>query len=132
MVSRGLVLSGCFGGSLCKDLLVGDRGEHVAAAVASPVVVGVDEAGDLPAGLVLGGEVPAREQLVLEGRVDALRGGVVQRLADPSHRLAHPQCVACPSEHVAGVLGRVPRALWRAFFTALSPMPSASPIELMD
>ena len=26
---------------------------------------------------------------------------------------------------------RVPRALWRAFFTALSPMPSASPIELI-
>ena len=26
---------------------------------------------------------------------------------------------------------RVPRALWRAFFTALSPIPSASPIELI-
>jgi len=43
------------------------------------VVVVVDEGGDLPAGLVLGGEAPAGQQLVLEGGVEALGGGVGPR-----------------------------------------------------
>ena len=51
--------SGRFGGSLGEQLLVGDRREHLAAAVPAPVVVGVDEPGDLAAGLVLGGEAAA-------------------------------------------------------------------------
>src|ERR687897_216073 len=59
-VSRGLALSGSLGGSLVEHLLVGDRREHLAGAVAPPMVVGIDERGDLPACLVLGGEVPSR------------------------------------------------------------------------
>ena len=43
------------------------------------MVVVVDEGGDLPSGLVLGGEVPAGQQFVLEGRVEALGGGVGPR-----------------------------------------------------
>jgi hypothetical protein len=50
-----------FGGSLGERLLVGDWWEHLAAAVPSPVVVAIDEAGHLSAGLVLGGEVAAGE-----------------------------------------------------------------------
>src|SRR4051812_48986081 len=42
------------GGGPGEDLFVGDGWEHVAAAVAALVVVGVDEAGDVSAGLVLG------------------------------------------------------------------------------
>src|ERR671910_2964410 len=59
-VSRGLALSGSLGGSLVEHLLVGDRREHLAGAVAPPMGVGIDESGDLPAGLVLGGAMPSR------------------------------------------------------------------------
>lgn len=76
--SRGLVLL-FLGRSLGKQGLVGDRWEHLGGAVPAPVVVGVDEGGDLASGLVLGGEVPARQKLVLEGRVEALRRGVGPR-----------------------------------------------------
>src|SRR4051812_10743528 len=55
------------------------RREHLGAAVAAAVVVGGDEAGDLPAGLVPGLERLAGQQLMLEGRVPALGGGVVER-----------------------------------------------------
>ena len=58
-VSCGPLLSGLVGGSLFEDLFVGDGGHHLTGAVAAPVVVVVDEGGDLPSGLVLGGEVPA-------------------------------------------------------------------------
>src|SRR6476646_6120193 len=78
-VSCGPVLAGGFGGSFGEELLVGDWRKHLGRAVAPVVVVGVDEPGDLAAGLLLGGEAPAGEQLVLEGRVEAFRGGVVQR-----------------------------------------------------
>ena len=57
--SRRLVALVSFGGSLGENPLVGDRGEHLAGAVAPLVVVGVDQGGDVPAGLFLGGEVPA-------------------------------------------------------------------------
>src|SRR5829696_4151455 len=66
-------------GPLGEQLLVGDGWEHLAAAVPAPMVVDVDEPGDLAAGLVLGGETPAGQQFVLEGRVEALGRGVVQR-----------------------------------------------------
>ncbi len=59
LVSRRPIRLGCVGGSVGEELLVGDRGEHLAAAVATQMVVGVDEAGDLSAGLVLGGEMLA-------------------------------------------------------------------------
>src|SRR6476646_8119424 len=61
-------------GPLREDLFVGDGWEHLAAAVTPAVVVGVDEAGNLPAGLVFGFEAPTGQELVLEGRVEALRG----------------------------------------------------------
>ena len=95
---------GAGGGSLGEDLFVRDRGQHLAGAVAPAVVVGVYEPGDLAAGLVLGVEVSARQELPLEGRVEALRGGVVQRRADPSHRLGHPERLAGLGEHVTDVL----------------------------
>src|SRR3990172_2754056 len=85
------------------------RGHHLTGAVASPVVVVVDEGGDLPAGLVLGGEVPAGQQFVLEGRVEALGGGVVERRADTAHRLDGPESGAGVGEHVAGVLAALVR-----------------------
>src|SRR3954464_2381612 len=47
------VVSGSLLGALGEDLFVGDGWEHLAAAVAALVVVGVDEAGDVSAGLVL-------------------------------------------------------------------------------
>jgi hypothetical protein len=96
--------SGRCGGSIGEYGLVGDRWEHLAAAMPAAVVVGVNEPGDLAACLVLGGEVPAGEQLVLEGRVEALRGGVVQRRADPAQRLGHPQRLARLDEEIADVL----------------------------
>lgn len=103
-VSCGPVLSGAVGGSFGEQRFVGDRCQHLAAGVPAPVVVGVDEAGDLPPGLVLGGEVLPGEQLVLEGGVEALRRGVVQRRADSAHRLGHPERVAGSGEQVADVL----------------------------
>jgi hypothetical protein len=69
-VSRGPVSFCRFGGSFGEQGLVGDGGEHLAAAVPASVVVGVDEPGDLPAGLVLGREVAAGQQFVLEGGVE--------------------------------------------------------------
>jgi hypothetical protein len=62
LVSRGSVLSGRFGGSFREELFVVDRRQHLAAAVPAPVVVGVDEPGDLPSGLFFGLEVSAGEQ----------------------------------------------------------------------
>src|SRR5215204_5060992 len=81
-VSRGPVVSGPFGVSLGEHLLVGDRWEHLAGAVAALVVVGVDERGDVPAGPVLGGELPSREELPLEGRVEAFAAALSS--ADPT------------------------------------------------
>jgi hypothetical protein len=46
----------------------------------------------------------AGQQLVLEGRVEALRRGVVQGRADPAHRLGNPQGAAGPGEQVTDVL----------------------------
>src|SRR3990172_5109843 len=88
--SCGPLLSGLVG-SLVEDLLVDDGGHHLTGAVAAPVVVVVDEGGDLLSGLVLGGEAPAGQQFVFEGRVEALGGGVVERRADTAHRLDGPE-----------------------------------------
>src|SRR5881227_3380895 len=46
------------GGAVGENVLEGGRGHHLAGAVASPMVVAVDERGDLAAGLVFGGKVP--------------------------------------------------------------------------
>src|SRR5215213_8549666 len=106
LVSRDAVLSGPVVriGPVGEDLFEGDGWEHLAAAVTAAVVVGVDEPGDVSAGLVLALEVPAGEEFVLEGRVEALRDGVVERGADPAHRLGHAERVARPGEEVADVL----------------------------
>src|SRR3990172_7312559 len=76
--SCGPLLSGLFG-SLVEDLFVGDGGHHLTGAVAASVVVVVDEGGDLLSCLVFGGEVPAGQQFVLEGRGEGLGGGGVER-----------------------------------------------------
>ena len=47
------------GCSLSEDLFVDGGGFHLAAGVATPVVVGVDERGDCAASLGFGGEMPA-------------------------------------------------------------------------
>src|SRR3954447_69973 len=85
LFSRRPVPSIGVGGPFGEQRLVGDRWEHLAAAVAAAVGVGVDEPGYLAAGLVLGGEASSGEQLMPEGRVPALGRGVVQRGADPTH-----------------------------------------------
>jgi hypothetical protein len=48
--------------------------------------------------------VPSRQQLELEGRVEALRGGVVESRADPAHRLDRAERTAGLGEHVTDVL----------------------------
>src|ERR687897_964250 len=103
-VSCGPVLSGPFGVSGGEDLLVGDWRQHLAGAVPTPVVVGVDEGGDVPARLVLGGEVPSRQELPFEGRVEALRGGVVECGTDPAHGLDRAERTTGLGEHVTDVL----------------------------
>jgi hypothetical protein len=69
-----------------------------------PVVEAVDPAGDDPAGFVSGSELAAGEQLVFEGGEERLGGGVVQRRADPAHRLDHPEGAAGSAEEPRGVL----------------------------
>lgn len=69
---------GVLGGPLSEQRFVGDGWKHLAAGVPAPVVVGVDEPGDLAAGLVLGGEALPGQELELEGRVEALGRGVVE------------------------------------------------------
>ena len=98
---------GGLGGSLGEDLFERDRREHLARAVAPAMVVSVDEPGDLAASLVLGLEVPAGQELPLEGRVEALGGGVVQRRADPAHGLGDAQRRACLGEQVTDVITAV-------------------------
>src|SRR4051794_18150481 len=62
-LGEDLFLPGGFGGSLGEDLFIGGRGEHPAAAVTPAMVVGVDEPGDLTAGLVLSLELLPGQQL---------------------------------------------------------------------
>ena len=97
------------GGSVGEQLFVGHGWEHLAAAVAPAGVVGVDEPGDGPAGLVFGLEPVPGQQLVLERRVPALRRCVVQCGSDPAHRLGHPEAVARFGEEVADVLAALVR-----------------------
>src|SRR3954454_23975525 len=86
-VSRRLRAWCGLGGALGEDGLVGDGWKHLAAGVPAPVVVGVDEPGHRTARLILGGEVMPGQQLMLERRVPALARRVIQRRADPAHRL---------------------------------------------
>jgi hypothetical protein len=69
-------------GPLGEDPFVDDWWKLFAAAVTPATIVGVNEPGGVAAGLILALEAPAGQELVLEGRVEALRRGVVER--DPT------------------------------------------------
>jgi len=73
------------------------------------------------------GDVPVHALWV---RVDIEGSGRIEALTNQG--IDVPHCVLPGVLSTVSAARRVPRALWRAFFTALSPMPSASPTELMD
>ena len=70
------------------------------------MVVGVDEPGDLPAGLVLGLEVLPGQQFHsrVELKLSCCPVLLVERRADPAHRLGDPQRRTGPGEKVTDVL----------------------------
>jgi hypothetical protein len=61
---------------------------------------------------------------------DIETSGRIEPLPNEGIRVAHRVLPRVSS--TVSAARRVPRALWRAFFTALSPMPSASPAVLID
>ena len=87
-----------------RGRFVVDRREHLAGAVTAPVVVGVDEKGDLPAGLLLGGEVPAGQQLM--SSVEFQLSAAALSSAEPTRPIdwVTPSALQASGEHVAGVL----------------------------
>ena len=78
------------GGSFGEDLFVDDGRFHLAARVPAPVVVPVDEPGDLAMGLGFGHEPPTRQQLPLESRVETFGNAVdgsIHELPSPGKHL---------------------------------------------
>ncbi len=72
-------------GSFGEDLFVHEGRFHLTAGVPAPVVVPVDEPGDIATGLGFGHEPPTRHQLPLEGRVETFRSSVVESRSDTAH-----------------------------------------------
>src|SRR4051794_30703389 len=89
-----------------------DRCEPVVGRMPASGVVEVrDPGGDLDPGLGAGGEMLLVDELDLERAVERLGGGVVERAADPAHRLGD----AVPAARVRGLtpVYSDPRSVWK-------------------
>src|SRR4051794_27648036 len=86
-----------------RPLVLDWRG-HAERGVPPVSVVVLDPGGHRPAALGFGGEVLEAPELELQGGVPGLDDGIVQRRADPAHRLSDPDPGAGGAEGPGGVL----------------------------